>query len=147
MKLAKENGSKLTTAAIVSKVKSSQHTIYTTPEVKQAISAKNIASMQATYIRSHGRHIDNTGLSYVGSSNSNANNILRMARTTMDMAWMRNLSIDYQENAEIVGFFVSRGSSYDCKICDSQVGFHAKGDLEELPLYHPNCKCWVMPIY
>lgn len=147
MKLAKENGSKLTTAAIVSKVKSSQHTIYTTPEVKQAISAKNIAPMQAMYIRSHGRHIDNTGLSYVGSSNSNANNILRMARTTMDMAWMRNLSIDYQENAEIVGFFVSRGSSYDCKICDSQVGFHAKGDLEELPLYHPNCKCWVMPIY
>ena len=147
MKLTKENGSKLTTAAIVSKVKSSQHAIYTTPEVKQAMSTKNIASMQAMYIRSHGRHIDNTGLSYVGSSNSNANNILRMARTTMDMAWMRNLSIDYQENAEIVGFFVSRGSSYDCKICDSQVGFHAKGDLEELPLYHPNCKCWVMPIY
>lgn len=147
MKLAQENGSKLTTAAIVSKVKSSQHAIYTTPEVKQAMSAKNIAAMQAMYIRSHGRHIDNTGLSYVGSSNSNANNILRMARTTMDMAWMRNLSIDYQENAEIVGFFVSRGSSYDCKICDSQVGFHAKGDLEELPLYHPNCKCWVMPIY
>ena len=147
MKLAKENESKLTTVAIVSKVKSSQHAIYTTQEVKQAMSAKNVASMQAMYIRSHGRHIDNTGLSYVGSSNSNANNILRMARTTMDMAWMRNLSIDYQENAEIVGFFVSRGSSYDCKICDSQVGFHVKGDLEELPLYHPNCKCWVMPIY
>ena len=147
MKLAQENGSKLTTAAIVSKVKSSQHAIYTTPEVKQALSAKNIAAMQAMYIRSHGRHIDNTGLSYVGSSNSNANNILRMARTTMDMAWMRGQGLEFMEQGA-VGYVQMRGSSYPCQLCDSLTGTcYTLDGIFERPEVHPSCLCFRVPLF
>ena len=147
MKLSKENGAKLTTAAIVSKIKSAQHSVYTTPEVKSAMSAKNMPLIQAQYLRTRGKHIDATGLSYVGSSSSNANNVVRMAKTTMEMAWMKNLAIEFQGDNEIVGFWVARGSSYDCKICNSQVGFHKKDDLDGLPQYHAHCACIAIPIY
>ena len=80
-------------------------------------------------------------------SNSNANNVVNMAKNTMAMAWMRNLAVEFQENDDIVGFWVARGSSYDCKICNSQVGFHKKDDLNGLPLYHSHCCCVAIPIY
>lgn len=148
MKLSMGNNTKLTLAAVVAKIKASQHSIYTTPEVKTAMSAKNLAMMQATYIRTHGNHsTDGVPLSSVGVSNSNANNVTNMAKITLDMTWMQNLAIDFQENNDIVGFWVARGSSYDCKICNSQVGFHKKEDLGGLPLYHSRCCCVAIPIY
>lgn len=148
MKLTMENNANLSLSAAISKIKSSQHSIYTTPEVKSAMSAKNLAMMQATYIRTHGNHSsDGVPLSSVGVSNSNANNVVNMAKNTMAMAWMKNLAIDFQEDNEIVGFWVARGSSYDCKICNSQVGFHKKEDLGGLPLYHSRCCCVAIPIY
>lgn len=149
MKLSMENSnSKMTSAAVVAKIKTSQHSVYTTPEVKSAMSAKNLAFMQATYIRTHGNHsADGIPLSSVGVSNSNANNVVNMAKNTMAMAWMKNLAIDFQEDSDVVGFWVARGSSYDCKICDEQVGFHSKDDLDGLPQYHARCACWVIPIY
>lgn len=148
MKLAMENNTKLSKATAISKIKSSQHSIYTTPEVKTAMSAKNLAIMQAIYIRTHGNHSsDGVPLSSIGSSNSNANNVVRMAKTTMEMAWMKSLASDLQADNEVVGFVVVRGSSYDCKICNSQVGFHKKDDLEGLPLYHVHCQCVAIPIY
>lgn len=148
MKLSMENNAKLSSAAVVAKIKSSQHSIYTTPEVKSAMSAKNLAAMQATYIRTRGNHsFDGVPLSSVGVSNSNANNVVNMAKNTMAMAWMRNLAVEFQENDDIVGFWVARGSSYDCKICNSQVGFHKKDDLNGLPLYHSHCCCVAIPIY
>ena len=148
MKLSMENNAKLSSATIVAKIKSSQHSIYTTPEVRSAMSAKNLAMMQATYIRTHGNHSsDGVPLSSIGVSNSNANNVENMAKTTLAMAWMKNLAIEFQEDNEIVGFWVARGSSYDCKICNSQVGFHSKDDLAGLPLYHSHCCCVAIPIY
>lgn len=148
MKLSMENNAKLSSAAVVAKIKSSQHSIYTTPEVKSAMSAKNLAAMQATYIRTRGNHsFDGVPLSSVGVSNSNANNVVNMAKNTMAMAWMKNLAASFQDNDEVVGFWVARGSSYDCKICNSQVGFHKKDDLDGLPLYHSHCCCVAIPIY
>lgn len=148
MKLSMENNAKLSSAAVVAKIKSSQHSIYTTPEVKSAMSAKNLAAMQATYIRTRGNHsFDGVPLSSVGVSNSNANNVANMAKNTMAMAWMKNLAATFQDNDEVVGFWVARGSSYDCKICNSQVGFHKKDDLDGLPLYHSHCCCVAIPIY
>lgn len=147
MKLAMENNANFSPSIAISKIKSSQHSIYNTPEVKYAMSAKNLAIMQAMYIRSRGVHKDLTGLSYIGVSNSNANNVVNMAKNTMTMAWMRNVAIEFQEDNEIVGFWVARGSSYDCKICNSQVGFHKKEDLGGLPLYHSRCCCVAIPIY
>ena len=148
MKLSMENNAKLSSAAVVAKIKSSQHSIYTTPEVKSAMSAKNLAAMQATYIRTRGNHsFDGVPLSSVGVSNSNANNVVNLAKTTMAMAWMKNLAATFQDNDEVVGYWVARGSSYDCKICNSQVGFHKKDDLGGLPLYHSHCCCVAIPIY
>lgn len=148
MKLSMENNAKLSSAAVVAKIKSSQHSIYATPEVKSAMSAKNLAAMQATYIRTRGNHsFDGVPLSSVGVSNSNANNVVNMAKNTMAMAWMKNLAASFQDNDEVVGFWVARGSSYDCKICNSQVGFHKKDDLDGLPLYHSHCCCVAIPIY
>lgn len=148
MKLSMENNAKLSSAAVVAKIKSSQHSIYTTPEVKSAMSAKNLAAMQATYIRTRGNHsFDGVPLSSVGVSNSNANNVVNMAKNTMAMAWMKNLAATFQDNDEVVGYWVARGSSYDCKICNSQVGFHKKDDLDGLPLYHSHCCCVAIPIY
>ena len=148
MKLSMENNAKLSSAAVVAKIKSSQHSIYATPEVKSAMSAKNLAAMQATYIRTRGNHsFDGVPLSSVGVSNSNANHVVNMAQKTMAMAWMKNLAASFQDNDEVVGFWVARGSSYDCKICNSQVGFHKKNDLDGLPLYHSHCCCVAIPIY
>lgn len=46
------------------------------------------------------------------------------------------------------GYFVLRGSSYDCPICDSHTGiFYPLTDSENRPLYHLNCKCIVVYSY
>lgn len=41
-------------------------------------------------------------------------------------------------------WYVMRGSSYPCSLCDMQKGIH-KSDFE-LPPYHPNCVCLAIPI-
>lgn len=147
MKLSKESGAKLTTAAIVAKIKSSQHSIYTTQEVRSAMSAKNIPLIQAQYIRTRGKHIDATGLSYIGASSSNANNVIRMAEATMEMAWMRYQGLDF-EDMGVVGYVQMRGSSYPCAICDEAA--HVYYDLVgifEKPYEHINCKCYRVPLF
>ncbi len=42
-------------------------------------------------------------------------------------------------------FYVSRGSSYPCELCQSHVGIHRYAD--ELPPYHRNCCCIAVPVY
>lgn len=147
-KLRMENNTKLTSAAVVSQIKASQHSVYTNPAVVAAMSARNITQMQARYIRSHGNHKnDGVPLSYVGVSNSNANNIVNMAKLTMRMAWSRDLAIDYTSDKEIVGFYVARGSSYPCDYCQSYVGYHPISEADALPPRHNSCQCYVIPIY
>lgn len=147
-KLKMEDNAKLTSASVVSQIKASQHSIYTNPVVVSAMSAKNISQMQAKYIRTHGNHKgDGVPLSYIGASNSNANNVINMAKLTMRMAWSRNLVIDYTSDKEIVGYYVARGSSYPCDYCQSYVGFHPISDADALPPRHNSCQCFVIPIY
>lgn len=136
----------LSDASIIAKVKMVQHSIYTTQEVKKAMSAKYISTMSAQYIRLGGVHKDNTGLSTVGVSNSNANNVINMAKNTMNMAWMKNLEMDFKQDDSIEGFYVMRGSSYPCDLCDSMVGFHPITDENLLPQYHAHCACIAVPM-
>lgn len=43
------------------------------------------------------------------------------------------------------GYFVQRGSSYDCPLCDSMCGiFRDISDTEHLPPYHLSCCCFVV---
>lgn len=52
---------------------------------------------------------------------------------------------DYRTNrATARGYYVLRGSSLPCEICDSYVGYHPIEDEEGLPLYHGHCKCMVV---
>lgn len=60
--------------------------------------------------------------------------------TVVAQGWMQNWA---RINAGKRGYYVYRGSSFPCEICDAQVGFlHAANDLEGMPPLHPSCKCY-----
>lgn len=147
-KLAMENNPKLTQAMAVTQIKSSQHSIYTNPYVVAAMRAKTARQMSARYIQTHGIHKDDIPLSYVGASNSNANNVISMATTTERMAWMRVQLMDFKDKGA-KAYIQMRGSSYPCDICDSEVGVH-QGDFNDMlnkPYLHPNCMCFRVPLF
>lgn len=127
-------------ADAVTKLKSHLHTIYTMPEVLAAF--KNPEEFRATYL--HSRGVMQSG---VGLSNNGSTNVTNMARTTLQMAWMRQQGIDFSENGA-VGYYQLRGSSYPCETCDNEVGFHEGfEDIFEKPYPHPHCCCYRVPIY
>ena len=125
-------------AEAVTKVKTHLHTIYTMPEVLAAF--KEASTFAATYIQSKGVQKGGVGLQKNGSTN-----VTKMARVTLQMAWMRSYRMDFEESGA-VGFYVLRGSSYPCSLCDSKVGFHVIDETDCFPPFHPNCCCYVIPI-
>ena len=127
-----------TMAEAVTKIKTHLHTIYTMPEVMAAF--KEASTFAATYIQSKG--VQQGG---VGLSNNGSTNVTKMARVTLQMAWMRSYRMDFEESGA-VGFYVLRGSSYPCSLCDSKVGFHVIDETDYFPPFHPNCCCYVIPI-
>ena len=127
-----------TMAEAVTKVKTHLHTIYTMPEVVAAF--KEASTFAATYIQSKGVQKGGVGLPKNGSTN-----VTKMARVTLQMAWMRSYRMDFEESGA-VGFYVLRGSSYPCSLCDSKVGFHVIDETDCFPPFHPNCCCYVIPI-
>lgn len=55
---------------------------------------------------------------------------------------------DYNEHKDkAIGFYVARGSSYPCDLCDSYVGYHDIGDESSLPMFHNHCRCYVIWVY
>lgn len=144
-KLRMEKNPQLKKAAVISEIKAAQHSVYTTPAVREAMAYKR--QMSARYLKTRGVHRDDVPLPITGSSNSNANNVENMAKITLQMAWMREELIEWEENGA-VGYYQLRGSSYPCEICDAAVGFYLgfpdrlEGDIE-----HPHCQCWRIPIY
>lgn len=65
-----------------------------------------------------------------------------LATTVVAKGWMQNWS---RLNEGKRGYYVYRGSSYPCEICDAQVGFlHDINDEMGKPLFHPNCKCFIV---
>lgn len=127
-------------ADAVTKVKSNLHSIYTMPEVTDAF--KHSDDFNATYIQSHGVMAGGVGLSNNGSTN-----VTNMARLTLQMAWMREQGIEFDESGA-AGYYQLRGSAYPCSVCDDEVGFH-KGleDLYTKPYPHPHCCCYRIPIF
>ena len=124
----------------ITRVKSNIHALYNMPEMKEAF--KQSMDVMATYIKTKGIKHGN-----IGNSNSEANNILRFGKTTVQMSWMRNLHMNYEDNGA-EGYMVFRGSSYDCPLCDSYCNiFHPIEDTKSMPPYHPSCCCWTIPIF
>lgn len=129
----------LDAARAVTLIKGNLHTAYQMAGMQQAFA--KAASYKAQYIRTRGVKHGNQG-----SSNSEANNILRFAMTTIQMAWMR-YQRELMEEKGAVGYYVLRGSTYPCALCDSKVGFHPIDDKDGYPPFHAHCVCWTVPIY
>lgn len=115
------------------------HAVYTMPEVKALFKKAN--EYKPMYIRSRGVKYGN-----VGSSNSEANNILRFSKTTVQMGWMKELQEEYMQD-DAAGYYTLRGSDYLCSLCDSHVGWHPIDDKEDFPPFHPSCACYAVPVY
>lgn len=126
-------------AAAVTKVKSNLHSIYTMPEVRATFD--HAEDFNATYIRNKG-----VQKGAVGISNNGSTNVTNMAKLTLQMAWMKELSMEHEDDGA-AGYYVLRGSSYPCETCDSMVGFHKMEDIDGYPPYHGHCCCYVIPIF
>lgn len=79
-----------------------------------------------------------------GRTNSMFTAISDLTRFGIGQAWMLNQYIDNKANG-CIGWYVQRGSSYPCELCDSKVGFHS--DDSDLPLYHSHCCCIATPVF
>lgn len=126
-------------AKAVTKIKSNLHTVYAMPEMKTAFT--NAQHFKATYIKTKGVKQGN-----VGSSNSEANNIDRFGKTTVQMSWMRNLRMNYEEKGA-AGYVVLRGSNFPCNLCDSKTGWHEIEDTDSFPPFHTSCCCYTIPLF
>lgn len=130
---------RLDIAQAVNTIKNNLHTAYQMPGMKAAF--KNASLYRAEFIRSRGvKH------GYRGGSNSEANNIDRMVRTTLQMAWM-HYHRELAEERGATGYYVLRGSLYPCELCNSKVGVHQIDDKEGYPPFHANCVCYAVPVY
>lgn len=126
-------------AQAITKAKTHLHTIYVMPEVQQAF--KQAETFTATYIRSRGVVKGNVGLSNNGSTN-----VTNMAKTTLQMVWMRSQVMDYKEQGA-AGLYVLRGSSYPCSPCDDNCGFHPIEESYGVLPVHPSCCCYAIPVF
>lgn len=71
----------------------------------------------------------------------------RMLRYAVADTWMYWKYLDEKDNGA-KGYFVVRGSSYPCDICDMHTGiFYLIGDELSKPQYHLNCCCLVVYSY
>lgn len=123
----------------VSVIKSNLHTVYQMPGMAAAFAHSSL--YKAHYIRTRGVKKRNRG-----SSNSEANNIIRFAKMTVQMSWMHYHQELYKEQGA-AGYYVLRGSIYPCDLCDSKVGFHPIDDVDGYPLYHAHCQCFTVPVF
>ena len=129
----------VTMAEAVNLIKLFKHQIYSMPAILEAF--KHNQDFAAQYIQSLGVQAGAVGL-----SNSGATNVTNMAKTTLQMVWMRSERMDYEADGA-VGYYVLRGSNFPCEKCQDQVGFHPISDVEGFPPFHVNCCCFAIPIY
>lgn len=81
----------------------------------------------------------------IGQYSAFFNMIVRLVRYSIaDM--MRRAQYNVFKEKGAIGYIVQRGSTYDCPLCDSKVGTYTL-KYADLPPYHINCKCFVIPIF
>ena len=130
----------LDAAKASTRIKTYLHQIYNMPEVRSAF--RRWQEFAATYIRSRG-----VQYGAVGISNNGSTNVVNMAKQTLKMAWMRNMWLDGMEDDTLAGYYVARGSTYNCDVCDDNCGFWPKDKFEGVIPVHPNCACFAIPVY
>lgn len=79
-----------------------------------------------------------------GTYKSTYANINRVVVDQVARARQQLFEKEEKEKYGTNAWFVKRGSSYPCSLCDMQTGIHTS-DFE-LPPFHPNCVCIAIPI-
>jgi len=123
----------------VVKIRMYLHDIYSMPEVLTAMRRRQ--DFSATYIRMGG-----VQQGAVGISNNGSTNVVNMGKITVQMAWMKAYMQEMDDDDEIAGWYILRGSDYQCRSCDAVVGFHTFDEGITLIPRHPHCKCYCVPI-
>ena len=72
-------------------------------------------------------------------------NIVRNASQVIALAWGQ-AEQEYGQESGAVGYFVHRGSSYNCPVCDDLCGYIHPLDTMVIPA-HPNCACRVELVF
>ena len=130
---------RLNTSQAANIIKNNLHNVYQTAIMKNVFRQANM--YKAKNIRTKGIKHGN-----VGNSNSEANNIIRFAKTTLQMAWMRQMRQNYKDEGA-AGFMCFRGSTFHCPICDDVCNkFYSIDSQMPLPV-HPSCCCYAIPVY
>lgn len=72
-------------------------------------------------------------------------NIVRNASQVIALAWGQ-AEQEYGQENKAIGYFVHRGSSYNCPVCDDLCGYIHPLDTMVIPA-HPNCACRVELVF
>lgn len=114
----------------------------------------NVVSSAKTYVKSPKqstiiRKAESVGfqpteIEGLGRIKTSYGNIERVVIDTIARARQTKFQEEEREKHGTNAWYVKRGSSYPCSLCDMQAGIH-KSDFE-LPPYHPNCVCLAIPI-
>ena len=137
--IAAAANAKMNQTKAVSLIRSNIHTAYNMPGMQSAFAQASL--FKAKYIRTRGVKKGNRG-----NSNSEANNILRFAKSTVQMAWMHYHHKLYEEQGA-AGYMCFRGSTFPCLECDSICGvFHPIEEGMVLPV-HSSCCCFSVPVF
>ena len=107
--------------------------------------SNNLFAKASTSAKFSATRLKNGGVSFGAGQYKSALSALK--RLSIGAIGSTQKSIDYElmTRKGIAGFYVYRGSSYPCALCDSMVGFHSLS-MGELPPYHPRCCCFAVPI-
>lgn len=80
----------------------------------------------------------------VGRTNSMYTAINGLTRDAVASGWMKSKYMADRTKG-CIGWWVERGSSIPCDLCDPQTGFHYNDS--QLPLYHLSCMCLATPVF
>ena len=130
---------KMDVTRAVSVIRSNLHTSYLMPGMQEAFA--NSSLYKAQYIRTHGVKKGNRG-----SSNSESNNIIRFAKTTVQMAWMQYHHRLYEEQGA-AGYVCFRGSTFPCSECDDICGIFIPMERGMVLPVHASCCCYAVPVF
>lgn len=129
MKLAGYNQQKAISRAV-----STMHSVYTSPEMLSAFRKRSAS----TFIRQHGVHHGNIGL-----SSSGAVNVENFGANTAIQAWSESQFEEAKERGKD-GYFCFRGSTFPCPMCDDVCSvFHTMDEGMVLPV-HGHCCCYAV---
>lgn len=91
--------------------------------------------------------IASKGVSFgTGKYISSFNNLKRLEQDTIFKAYSHINQTIWEFDSDYLGWYTIRNSTYQCGICDSEVGvFHSK--TESFGGYHGRCCCLQIPVY